>query len=98
MVSGEEMMLDLGWRNMQSKRWRGVVFSVVLVASATAQESAIDPPSETNDEVGQGASESAEPSTPSEPTRSEPAPQAVDTYTPTERISEDRSVSFPVDI
>ena len=55
MVSGEEMMLDLGWRNMQSKRWRGVVFSVVLAASATAQESAIDPPSETNDEVGQGA-------------------------------------------
>ena len=98
MVSADEMMLDLGWRNMQSRRWRGVVFSVVLAASATAQESAIDQPPEANDEAGQGALESAEPSTPSEPKSSESAPQPVDTYTPTERISEDRSVSFPVDI
>jgi hypothetical protein len=39
----------------------------------------------------QTASESESPS-------SESASQAVDSYTPTERISEDRSVSFPVDI
>ena len=98
MVSEGEMMLALGWRNMQSKCWRGVVFSVVLAASATAQESAVDQPVQTNDEAVQGALESAEPSTLSEPTSSESAAQAVDTYTPTERISEDRSVSFPVDI
>ena len=93
------MMLDLGWRNMQSKRWRGVVFAVVLAASATAQEPATaDPSPEANDEAVQGALESAEPITPSESPSSESASQAVDTYTPTERISEDRSVSFPVDI
>ena len=55
------MMLDLGWRNMRSKQWRGVVFAVVLAASATAQEPATDPSPEANDEAVQGALESAEP-------------------------------------
>ena len=92
------MMLDLGWRNMRSKQWRGVVFTVVLAASATAQEPATDPSPEANDEPVQGALESADPITPSESPSSESASPAVDSYTPTERISEDRSVSFPVDI
>ena len=55
------MMLDLGWRNMRSKQWRGVVFAVVLAASATAQEPATDPSPEANDEAVQGALASAEP-------------------------------------
>ncbi len=93
-------MLDLGWRNMRSKRWRGVVFAGVLAASAAAQEPATDPLPEAGDGAVQDALESAEPLTASESKSpsSESASQAVNTYTPTERISEDRSVSFPVDI
>ena len=48
------MMLDLGWRNMRSKQWRGVVFAVVLAASATAQEPATDPSPEANRRSGTG--------------------------------------------
>jgi len=63
------MMLDLEWRNMRSKRWRGVVFAVVLAASATAQEPATDPSPEADDEALQGALASAESQTASDRVR-----------------------------
>jgi hypothetical protein len=67
------MMLDLEWRNMRSKRWRGVVFAVVLAASATAQEPATDPSPEADDEALQGALASAESQTASESESESPA-------------------------
>lgn len=123
------MTLDLGWQDMQSKFWVGVLSFAGLALVALAQDEGTNtaankavttqatPASTGTDPTSEGNTDSAETalvsiadavvdSVDGAPTEAADATSeatvssatADDNYTPTERISEDRSVSFPVDI
>jgi len=129
MVSVGVMTLDLGWQDMQSKFWVGVLSFAGLALVTFAQDEGTNatankavttqatPASTGADPTSEGNTDSAETalvsiadadvdSVDGTPTEGADATSeatvssatADDNYTPTERISEDRSVSFPVDI
>lgn len=118
------MTLDLGWQDMQSKFWVGVLSFAGLALVAFAQDegtnatankavttqappvsTGADPTSEGNTDGAEAAlvsiADAVVDSVDGAPTEAADATSEAtvdDNYTPTERISEDRSVSFPVDI
>ena len=123
------MTLGLGWQDMQSKFWLGVLSFAGLALVAFAQDegtnatankavttqappvaTGADPTSEGNTDGAEAAlvsiADAVVDSVDGAPTETADATSeatvssatADDNYTPTERISEDRSVSFPVDI
>ena len=129
MVSVGVMTLDLGWQDMQSKFWVGVLSfaglalvafaqdegtnataNKTVTAQATSASTGADPTSEGNTDSAETAlvsiADAVVDSVDGAPTEAADATSeatvssatADDNYTPTERISEDRSVSFPVDI
>ena len=118
------MTLGLGWQDMQSKFWLGVLSFAGLALVAFAQDegtnatankavttqappvaTGTDPTSEGNTDGAEAAlvsiADAVVDSVDGAPTEAADATSEAtvdDNYTPTERISEDRSVSFPVDI
>jgi hypothetical protein len=129
MVSVDVMTLDLGWQDMQSKFWVGVLSFAGLALVAFAQDKGVEattnktditkitPASSGTAVVNEGDTSTAEaalegsadaakdsvdgarPEAANVPMEAAASSAATDdNYTPTERISEDRSVSFPVDI
>ena len=124
MVSVGVMTLDLGWQDMQSKFWVGVLSFAGLALVALAQDEGTNttankavttqatPASTSTDPTSEGNTDSAETAlvsiadavvdgvdgAPTEAADATSEATVDDNYTPTERISEDRSVSFPVDI
>ena len=118
------MTSDLGWQDMQSKFWVGVLSFAGLALVALAQDEGTNatvnkavttqatPASTGTDPTSEGNTDSAETAlvsiadavvdsvdgAPAEAADATTEATVDDNYTPTERISEDRSVSFPVDI
>lgn len=108
-VNVAEMTSDLGWLDMRNNRVTRVFMGCVMTAglvfvcsTAAMAQDAADTVDQTNTQDRQPTSavESTAPTDSPPATQSaDPAiPVSADDYTPTERISEDRSVSFPVDI
>ena len=90
------MTLDLGWQGMQSKFWVGVLSFAGLALVAFAQDEGVEATTNKTGVTQVAPASSGAGAVSQDDTGT--AAAADDNYTPTERISEDRSVSFPVDI
>lgn len=93
------MIWDLGWLDMLNKRWLGAFIAISTVMAVFAQDPGTEPEAIAGSSEPLAANEvdkaAAELETEAIATET---PVVDDDYVPTERISEDRSVSFPVDI
>lgn len=108
MASVAEMTSDLEWRDMQSKMWMVSVgflgaITLAIATLAIAQEETQELPSDSPIPEVQSSDASPRSTARAEadgadPTSDESPATDTDDYIPTERISEDRSISFPVDI
>ena len=99
MVSAGVMTLDLGWQGMQSKFWMGVFLFLGGALVALAQNDDLISESEAKTEDNSTSiMEASSPETNGKADKQNNIVSNTDEYEPSERTSEDRSVSFPVDI
>ena len=93
------MILDLEWLDMLNKRWLGAFIAIGTVMAVFAEEPKTEPEpiARTNNPVAVNEVNAAATESETEIITTETS-VINDDYVPTERISEDRSVSFPVDI